>query len=186
MDIRALDRRSLDVIDKLLAGATAADLGRRTPCADWNLGELLRHQISENHAFAIAAREGSAPEWDGGTLCDDAFAAYTRSVEDALAAFADDGAPTMTIREFGAFPKAIALRMHLVDSVAHGWDIARALGLPYEPDQEALTEALRFVENIPAEREPGGSFGPIVATSPAAPELDRFLGVLGRDPGWVS
>ncbi|MFD8497248.1 TIGR03086 family metal-binding protein [Amycolatopsis sp. NPDC059657] len=186
MDIRDLDRRSLEVIDKLLTGATEADLGRPTPCAGWDLAELLRHQISENHAFATAAREGSAPGWDGGTLGDDAFASYTRSVEDALTAFDEGPAPTMTIREFGAFPAEIALRMHLVDSVAHGWDIARALGQPYEPDREALEEALRFVANIPTEREPGGSFAPVVPTPPAASGLDRFLGLLGRDPGWVS
>ncbi|SDZ07656.1 TIGR03086 family protein [Amycolatopsis xylanica] len=186
MDIRDLDRRSLGIIDKLLAGATEADLGRPTPCAGWDLAELLRHQISENHAFATAAREGSAPDWDGGTLGDDAFAAYSRSAEDALTAFDEGTAPTMTIREFGDFPAAIALRMHLVDSVAHGWDIARALGLPYEPDAEALAEALRFVENIPTDREPGGSFAPVVPTPPAASDLDRFLGLLGRDPAWVS
>jgi len=188
MDLRELDRRSLLVLDKIVAAATPADLARPTPCAGWTLADLLRHQVSENHAFATAAREGSAPDWDAGDLGDDARAAYRASVDDFLAAMADDAVldRQLTINHFGTFPGTIAAHMHLVDTVAHGWDLARTLGLPYEPDAEAVYIATKLAERIPDEgREKNGSFARSVEAPADATELDRFLALLGRDPAWT-
>ncbi|MGK3204026.1 TIGR03086 family metal-binding protein [Amycolatopsis sp. MEPSY49] len=188
MDLRELDRRTLLVLDKIVAAAKPEDLSRPTPCVGWTLGDLLRHQVSENHAFATAAREGEAPDWDAGDLGDDAVAAYRASVDDFLKAFADDAVleRQLTINHFGTFPGTIAAHMHLVDTVAHGWDLARTLGLPYEPDAEAVHAALQLAERIPDEgREKNGSFAHSVETGPDTSELDRFLALLGRDPGWT-
>lgn len=188
MDLRELDRRGLLVLDKLVATTTPSDLARPTPCAGWTLADLLRHQVSENHAFATAAREGSAPDWDAGVLGDDAYAAYRASVDDFLDAMADDAVleRQLTINHFGTFPGSIAAHMHLVDTIAHGWDLARTLGLRYEPDAEAVHAALRLAERIPDEgREVNGSFAHSVEAPPGASELDRFLALLGRDPGWT-
>jgi len=187
MDVRELDRRSLLVLDKIVATATPEDLSRPTPCDGWTLADLLRHQVSENRGFATAAREGSADDWDGGDLGDDAYAAYKASVDDFLEAFADEAVLTreLVIREFGTFPGRIAAHMHLVDTIAHGWDVAGTLDLPYEPDAEALATALATAERIPTEaREERGTFAPVVTTLPHASDLDRFLGLLGRDPAW--
>jgi uncharacterized protein (TIGR03086 family) len=188
MDLRELDRRSLLVLDKIVAAATPADLGLPTPCAGWTLADLLRHQVSENHAFATAAREGSAPDWHGGDLGDDAGAAYRASVDDFLDAIADDAVldRQLTVNHFGTFPGPVAVHMHLVDTVAHGWDLARTLCLPYEPDAEAVHAALLLAERIPDEgREENGSFALGVEVPAGASELDRFLALLGRDPAWT-
>lgn len=93
MDIRDLDRRVLAEMDKIVSGLT--DLGLRTPCAGWTLG-------------------------------DDPYRAYAKSVDAFLATSADDTVldREVTVREFGTFPAPVALTMHLVDSVAHGWDHA--------------------------------------------------------------
>src|SRR3954451_12425483 len=110
MDLGELDRRISRVLDKIVAAAPTPDLARPTPCAGWTLADLLRHQVSENHAFATAAREGSAPDWDGGDLGDDPYAAYRASVDDFLAAIADDAVlgRQLTINHFGTFPGPIA------------------------------------------------------------------------------
>ncbi|WP_326954949.1 TIGR03086 family metal-binding protein [Amycolatopsis sp. NBC_01286] len=187
MDFRELDRRTLLVLDKIVAAATPADLARPTPCAGWTLADLLRHQVGENHAFATAARDGSAPDWDAGDLGDDPYAAYRASVDDYLDAVADDDVLTreLAVNTFGTFPGPIATLMHLVDTVAHGWDLARALGLPYEPDADAVSAALRMAERIPDEgREKNGSFAHSVNVPADASDLDRFLALLGRDPAW--
>ncbi|MDX3188993.1 TIGR03086 family metal-binding protein [Streptomyces sp. MN03-5084-2B] len=187
MDLRELDRRTLLVLDKLVAGVLPADLARPTPCAGWTLADLLRHQVSENHAFATAAREGSAPDWDAGTLGDDPYGAYRASVDDFLDAFADDAVleRKLAINHFGTFPGSVAAHMHLVDTVAHGWDLARTLGLPYKPDPEAVRVALKLAGQIPDEgREKNGSFARSVEVPADASRLDRFLAILGRDPAW--
>jgi uncharacterized protein (TIGR03086 family) len=190
MDIRELDRRTLAVLDKIVSGVTEADLARETPCAGWDLADLLRHQIAENNAFAVALREGSAPDWNNGTLGRDPYRGYAESAEAVMAAFAEDDVPErlVAIREFGTFPGAFAARMHLLDSVGHGWDLAKTLGVPYEPDEDAVADALAFAEMIPADPEDRlihGTFGVVVAVPADASPLDRFLGLVGRDPAWT-
>ncbi|MDQ0380026.1 TIGR03086 family metal-binding protein [Amycolatopsis thermophila] len=185
MDIRDLDRRVLRTVDKIVSGTT--DLGLRTPCTGWTLGDLLIHQVSENHGFAVALREGSAADWHSGSLGDDPYRAYADSVDAFLSAAADDAVLTreVTVREFGTFPGSVALTMHLVDSVAHGWDLARTFGVPYQPDAEAVHVALRFAERMRARPRPDDDvFAPVLEVGPDAGELDRFLALTGRDPAW--
>ncbi|MFD9891160.1 TIGR03086 family metal-binding protein [Amycolatopsis sp. NPDC059027] len=188
MHTRELDRRSLALLDKLVATMTPADLDLPTPCAGWTLADLLRHQVGENNGFAIAARHGSAPSWDG-DLGDAPYYAYAVSVDAYLAAFADDAVleRTLTIGHLGDFPGHIAVKMHLIDTVVHGWDLAKTLGVPYEPLPEAVHEALEFAGRIPADpdvRKKRGTFAPIVELPEDASAFDRLLGILGRSPGW--
>lgn len=189
MQLREFDFRALDILDDLLTDVTSEDLARPTPCAGWDLGDLLRHQISENHAFAAAARDGAAPDWDTGRDHPDPIAGYAASVADVRAAFAEDGLAErkMAIHDFGAFDAEMALSMHLVDQLAHGWDIAKALGVPYAPDEDLVAAAMKLVELIPTgpeNRGEGQSFGLVVETGADASALDRMLGLLGRDPAW--
>jgi len=184
-----LDRQSLQVLDLIVSKTTAADLGRPTPCEGWTLADLLQHQVSENRGFAEAARNGAAEDWHGGELGDDAYAAYAASVTDFLSAYSEEGVGgrQIAISTFGAFPGEIVMAMHLVDSVAHGWDLAKTLGVPYEPMPEAVHAALQFAVNIPTdpqERIERGTFAPVVPVADDASELDQFLALLGRDPGW--
>ncbi|MEC3973977.1 TIGR03086 family metal-binding protein [Amycolatopsis sp. H20-H5] len=185
-----LDRRSLAVLDKILADMTTADLGRPTPCTGWTLTELLRHQVSENHGFAIAARDGSAPNWDSAQLGNNPYGAYTTSVDAYLEAFAGNEVleRQLTIGKHGTFPGQIALAMHLVDTIAHGWDLAKTLNVPYEPDTEAVQMALKFAQQIPTsptDRLNQKTFAPVVKVPKNAPELHHLLGLLGRSPTWT-
>ncbi|NKQ52964.1 TIGR03086 family protein [Amycolatopsis sp. K13G38] len=189
MDIRELDRRALGTLDKLVSPIRTTDLARRTPCDGWDLGDLLRHQVSENRAFGTALRHGHAPDWNSGTLSDNPYRDYADSVAAVLAAFDDDALleRKVTVREFGTFPGRVAVAMHLVDSVAHGWDIARSLGLPYEPDPDAVHDALAFAQFMPADpdfRRERGTFAPVVKVAADESELHRFLALTGRDPNW--
>ncbi|HWD03881.1 MAG TPA: TIGR03086 family metal-binding protein [Amycolatopsis sp.] len=185
-----LDRQSLLVLDKIVAAADADDLTRPTPCRGWALADLLRHQVSENHAFAEALRRGSASDWDAGRLGDDAYTAYAASVDDFLTAFGEEGALTrqLMIHDNGPLPGEVAAAMHLVDTVAHGWDLAKTMGVPYEPVPDAVHAALQFAGMIttdPAERAAAGVFAAVVELPSDASELDRFLALLGRDPAWT-
>ena len=52
--IELLDR-ALGYTRVVLAGVPGADLDRRTPCRDWNLGQLLAHMDDALDAFTEAA-----------------------------------------------------------------------------------------------------------------------------------
>lgn len=91
------------------------------------------------------------------------------------------------IHEIGPFTAEIAAAMHLVDTVVHGWDLAKTFGVAYEPVPEAVAAALGFAAMVPtdpAERAVSGAFGALVEVPEGAGELDRLIGLLGRDPGW--
>ncbi|HEY0639365.1 MAG TPA: maleylpyruvate isomerase N-terminal domain-containing protein, partial [Pseudonocardiaceae bacterium] len=45
----------------VVAGVSADDLGRPTPCAGWDLRRLLAHMTGQNHGFAAAAG-GAGPD----------------------------------------------------------------------------------------------------------------------------
>jgi uncharacterized protein (TIGR03086 family) len=120
-------------------------------------------------------------------------AAYRASAEAVLAAFRAQGAldREFPLPEFAAgpdFPARQAIGFHLVDYVAHSWDVARALGLDVRFSPELLEAALGVALAVPdgdARLAPGAAFAPAV-TRPGGSRLDQVVAALGRNPGWSS
>ncbi|WP_329082026.1 MULTISPECIES: TIGR03086 family metal-binding protein [unclassified Streptosporangium] len=189
MDILELDRRASDALGKVVATVTPEDLRRPTPCADWTLYGLIRHQVSDNLGFAAAA-SGTAPGrsgWDGGVLGADPSEDFQRSVALVNEAFAAEGMleRRVEVREFGVLPGAFAVSMHFVDGVVHGWDVARALGMPGDLTPDLAEAALEMVLRMPLSRGPGQAFGHPVEAAGGAPVYQRLVAHLGRDPRWT-
>jgi uncharacterized protein (TIGR03086 family) len=195
-DIRELDRRAVQASVEVVSRVTAGDLGRPTPCSQWSLGELLAHMTAQHHGFAAAAAGGGADlaVWQAGPAAADPVGAYAEAADAVLAAFAEDGAVD---RQFAlpeistemTFPGRQAMAFHLVDYVAHGWDVARSLGTGFEPDPEVLAVALKVAQAVPdgpGRLEPGSAFRPAVAAPDGAGTLDRIVALLGRPPGWLA
>ncbi|GAA1631278.1 TIGR03086 family metal-binding protein [Kribbella alba] len=193
MDIRDLDRRAGGVLGEVVMQVRPEQLWFPTPCPDWTVRGLLRHIVSENEGFAAAATDGSAPvqTWTGGRLGDNPAGAYRSSNVRIADAFADGGAldRLMEVREFGTFPRRIALTFHQLDCVVHAWDLAKAIDIPYEPPADMVEAALTLARRIPdtdAARGPGAAFERGVKVPGDASELHVLLGLLGRNPDWVS
>ena len=86
------------------------------------------------------------------------------------------------------FPAPQAISFHFIDYVVHGWDVARALGQPYELDADLVQAAVPMAEAVPeGERRlrPGAAFRPGLAAPDDASPMDRILAMLGRDPAWT-
>ena len=172
--IVALDAQAVRASVDLVAQATARDLARPTPCADWTLHGLLRHMIAQHYGFAAAsAGDGDLAQWMLRPLGQDPVAAYRAAAECVLDAFAADGAldrefPLPELKIGLMFPARQAISFHFVDYVVHSWDVARTLGLPLDLDPDLLETALRVAQAVPggaAREEPGAAFGPAVEWS---------------------
>jgi uncharacterized protein (TIGR03086 family) len=192
LDVVALDEEAVRASIAVVAQAGTAGLARPTPCADWTLRGLITHMAAQHYGFAAAAAGDGDPErWRPRRLGDDPAAEYRASAEAVLAAFAAPGVldRALVLPEIAAgtpFPARYAISFHLLDYVAHSWDVARALGLGVRFTPELLEAALRVARAVPggeARLAPGAAFAPAVSWPDGSP-LDRVLALLGRDPGW--
>lgn len=193
-DLRVLHRRALQATVDVVNRVTPDQLGVPTPCTEWDLGQLLAHMTGQNRGFAASARGERTDAAVFAPLPVDADPAllHAASAADLAAAFAEEGVRLRQlwlpeIRDGGLFPAMTAVGFHLVDSVAHAWDVARSIGVPVSFDGEVLDAALVIslaIPDGPARERPGAAFGPGVGVGRDAPTLDRILGLLGRSPGW--
>jgi uncharacterized protein (TIGR03086 family) len=164
-----------------------------TPCPDYRLGDLLEHVGGLAQAFRAAATKdlgdatGGASPGDAARLPADW---RTRIPQDLLAmaeAWRNPEAWTgMTAAGGVDLPGEVAGLVALDELVVHGWDVARALGQPYDAEPAELEGVRGFVgpmADAPPEQR-AGLFGPPVAVPDDAPELDRVIGLTGRDPAW--
>ncbi|WP_454788882.1 TIGR03086 family metal-binding protein [Mycolicibacterium lutetiense] len=197
-DLRPLHRvavlRSVEAVDAV----RTSDLDRPTPCAEWTLADLLAHMTVQHHGFAAAARGNGADEavWKAATVTDavraDPAGTYAAAAHDVLDAFAADGITEamFALPEFGpdaTFPGALAIGFHLVDYAVHGWDVAAALGSPYELPADVVTAVLPLVMAIPDGdfRDTAASPFDHAVNASAATDFEKVLLHLGRTPGWT-
>ena len=189
MDMRAFDRRALEATGRVVARVTEEALDAPTPCAEWNLRELIVHMAGNNNGFADAA-EGKPADpdvWEGTGISSDPVGEYQKSAERVRAAFAGDGVldRTFDIYPFGSFPGQTGVAMHFADYLAHGWDVARAIGLDDPLDPELCLAVLRMAQRWPQTSwGPGAPFAHRVPVPEDASAQDRLLGFLGRSPSW--
>ena len=174
---------------RVIQGVPDTALDRPTPCGDWDLRTLLNHTIlwtsysaerrahGESVAEELMTRDFTA---DPGFRED-----YARQVGEAVTAWSDPEAWEGDRNVMGsATPAADVGAMLLMETVLHGWDIARATGQEYRTD-DATAKALEATVAAQAElfRKYQG-FADAVAVKDDASEFDRALAQSGRDPAW--
>jgi uncharacterized protein (TIGR03086 family) len=185
VDLRPAVGRMAD----LVGGVSDDQLGARTPCPDYSLGDLIDHVDGLALAFTAAAEKdfgaftGSAPSGDATRLGDD----WRTRVPARLAALAEawakpDAWEGMTRAGGVELPAAIMGKVALNELVIHGWDVARASGLPYDCDGASLAVSKQIV--TPVDGDSGGLFGPPVAVPADAPPLEQVIALSGRHPSW--
>jgi uncharacterized protein (TIGR03086 family) len=153
-------------------------LGLPTPCAKFDVKDLINHLEWLAEMFESLARKG--PRTEQGAYAGD----FPERAERMLAAWSRPEAWEGISPAMGLPMPALA-HMYLVDIVVHGWDLARATGQEYEPDPEAVSRALHFTDQMVEMGRQRGAFGPPVPVPVDAPPFDRLLGVIGRDPSWT-
>ena len=198
-DVRPFHRIAVVASVDVVAAVAPEDLRRPTPCAGWNLADLLAHMTVQHRGFAAAARGGGADlgVWQPATVADavaaDPAGTYAAAAADVVEAFAADGVldAAFALPEFGAgavFPGALAIGFHFVDYVVHGWDVARTIGSPFELRDDVVAAMLPLAFAVPdgtARTAQGAAFGAAIAATDPASDIDRILSHLGRSPAWT-
>lgn len=152
-----------------------------SPCPGWSARDVVRHVV-ESHAMfrGFVGRETTGIP----TVDDDPLAAWTAS-RDLVQAELDD--PTAAAAEFDGFSGRTTFaeavdRFLVFDLHVHGWDLARATGLPDRIDPEEVPRLLAAAESFGDAMRGPGAFGPAVEPPAGADAQDRLLAFLGRQP----
>ena len=181
-------------LGSLVKGLSDEELGRPTPCTRWSVADLVDHIEGLSLGFTAAARKdggpvtATPPEPDGSRL----GAGWRERVPARLDQLADawlhPGAWQGMTRVGGVdLPGAVAAVVALDELVLHGWDLARATGVAFEPSPVEVEQCLGFVSSVvdpstPSPRE--DLFGPPVPVADDATSFVRLVSFAGRDPAW--
>ncbi|MGG2465271.1 TIGR03086 family metal-binding protein [Streptomyces sp. RGM 3693] len=168
-------------VGALVADLRPADLARPTPCTGWTVRELLDHLVWESLMVTSIAKGAPRTDHAADHLGHDPRTAFEDATRTALATFRSSG---MLTRAFGPYeaPGALLVQQVVVELLAHGWDLARALGAPTALAPEVAEETLAAAHRIygAAPRTEGGSFAPERPAPPGATATDRLAAYLGR------
>ncbi|MEV6522165.1 TIGR03086 family metal-binding protein [Longispora sp. NPDC051575] len=181
---------SVEHTTAVVTAVTDEQLAAPTPCGDWNLAALVNHVIWGAEAGTRAGLRAPVPtdgseDRDADRLTGDWRARYAESAAAAGDAWgkpdAWDGETSLV---GGPMPAGGLGSLFLVDMVVHGWDVARAAGRAYTPDEDAVRAVHDWLATRSEVGRGFGAWGPEVPVPATAPLFARVLGLTGRDPHW--
>ncbi|GAA1237889.1 TIGR03086 family metal-binding protein [Prauserella halophila] len=166
----------------VLARIGDADTSRPTPCADFTVADLLEHLRYWGPGLLAASPAGADTADTGNTADTGGLAAL---VERLGAAWSDpaswEGNGSIAGTEL---PRSVLGRMVFVEFVLHAWDLAAAVNPGGGWRSSVAAPAVDVLSGLVAQGRRMGAFGPEVEVPASAPEMDRALGLAGRDPAW--
>ncbi|MFG1698938.1 TIGR03086 family metal-binding protein [Nonomuraea sp. NPDC049309] len=177
-DVLTMMREAAGRTADLVESVTGDELSLPTPCSDYDVKGLINHLEWAMTLFESVGEGGGFPpqkEYTGD---------FRARAERMLAVWERPETWEGACEAMGGLPKATLARMALTDLVAHGWDLAKATGRDFEASQEAAELLAEFAARQAPTGRKMGAFGPEVKVPDDAPALDRFLGLIGRDPAW--
>ncbi|SDE21551.1 TIGR03086 family metal-binding protein [Glycomyces harbinensis] len=189
-------RRTMAYAVSIVNTVEPEQLSLPTPCAEWDLGQLLAHMTAQDRGFAAAARgeEFDPAAWAEGPLSERFAETFAASAEEVVAAFNEpDAAQREWLVLVGSdtplpVPGERAVGFHLIDYVVHAWDVAVSIGREPEFDPLVLSAVLTLAEEVPLDGStrigPHAPFAPALELEGGDGLLEQILALLGRDPEW--
>src|SRR5580693_365452 len=190
MNLQAEMTDAADAAARTVGNVHESQLGRPTPCDDWDVRTLLNHLILWT-SYSLEARAHG--ESVGQDLIDRDFAAdpgfaagYRAQLDRALTAWSDPATWEGSLNVMGSpMPAADVAALNIAEMVLHGWDLAAATGQAYTVSEPAAAAAMRAVAaNAELFRQYKGFAEPVEVPASAS-VLDQVLASSGRDPAWT-
>jgi uncharacterized protein (TIGR03086 family) len=186
MNIAEVHAQALDTTRAYIAGVRDDQWAVATPCDGWDVRALVNHIVTGNEWAAELVGGKSIAEvgdrLDGDVLGDDPVAAYDASAKRSAAAFRKPGALEAPCAvSYGPVPGEVYAGHRLLDTLIHGWDVAKATGQATTLDPQ-LVDASLVVLLPQADLLAGsGMFGSPTDPGADADPQTRLLGLVGRE-----
>lgn len=179
--------QALTFAERVVDDIAAEQRNGPTPCPEFNVTALVSHLVSGTRWYADIPEKGMA---DPSTLTDidlsdkDLAAVFRTEAGRARAAWteADLGAEFPT--PFQPWSGAQMAEFMIMELAGHGLDLALATEQPLRPDDELMATTFRLTAAMGDNLRVPKMMGPAVPVPADAPLVDRFLGLIGRDPNW--
>ncbi|MBV9846748.1 MAG: TIGR03086 family protein [Kutzneria sp.] len=185
-DPRPLYRDALAWAHQLVSRVRADQLNLPTPCADFDVRQLIGHLVATVRR-AKAAAEGADVNAQPRVITDVPDDGWPRALvemtESMARVWADDGLLDQAfVVPWGTVSGRMAVWGYLNETLVHGWDLAVATGQGGEADPRLAEAALAVVEEfLPAEPRGGAiPFAPVVPSSAGAGPTERLANWSGH------
>ncbi len=177
---------SLQAVQSMLAAEplSSGDLARPTPCASFDVNQLMNHIRDTHLLLTNAVTRGSVENTAPLSEC---HAELARDAHTAWDERGHDGTVSLAGHDL---PASFVLSLHLVETAVHGWDLATALGRDLDLPDDVVDLIWQLVPGVADDETRGNdteaAYGPAVYVHPATSSLDRLIAFTGRDPAWGS
>lgn len=167
------------MLNELVSSLDDDQLEAATPCAHFNVRQVLEHMVGGATLFAAAFRGTSPP---AGSQPSDVVTALPKALADLQDAMRSPGALERTVAApFGEVPGEMFARFVALDGLVHGWDIATATHQPYDPPADVVAAVEAFAHQAIAEgMRDGDTFAAATEPPADASPLTRLAAFTGR------
>jgi uncharacterized protein (TIGR03086 family) len=170
---------------RLLDGVQEADMGRPTPCSEFDVAALRDHIVGWSQQFAAGSAERTVDlDPSSYRAGDDAPEVFRDAASEMVQGWRDHGLDREVRLSAGASPGPMVFNMTMMEYLTHGWDLATATGQPVPFTEDEAADALARAEATLRDEYRGDVFAPRVEVPADAPAIDRFVGFMGRDPNF--
>lgn len=187
--LTAFHQEALRTFTARVRQITDAQWSHSTPCADWNVRDLVNHLATEQLWAPLLLSGQTIDEvgdrFDGDVLGSDPVARWECVATEAAAAFSAPGAHAGEVHLSYGTRSVIHYRQEMADDlVVHSWDLGRAIGIRAPIPLSLVTSVLARYESRKDELAKSPYFRPALPISDSAPAEERMAALFGRDPNW--
>ena len=152
-------------------------LSMATPCAEWDVAELLEYMAGGPTYLltALGIDAAESPRWPD-----------EEAIDVCLAGLREPEALERRCMSPAGFERSIAEAAAgtAMDQLVHTWDLAVAFGADRGLDREVAAAVVEmFLPQMPEMGRQAGLVGPAVTIGAGASLQDVLLAAMGRDPG---
>jgi uncharacterized protein (TIGR03086 family) len=169
---------------QVLVGVAPEQITSATPCASFDVAQLIDHTIGTQHMVTDALQDKPFNTTGVEVARSEQAAAFDRAAADAVAELHRDGALDKAVTlPFGTFSGEKLMGLAALDTFQHAWDLAKATGQGTDLDAELAESlmglAVAHMAHVPRGEEPA-PYGPEQTAPAGAPAADRLAAFLGR------
>ena len=176
----ALFERAATHAVNVMSGVLPERLSDATPCADWNVQQLIDHMVG-GADYLQAALAGEPPTNRTDRTVED----YRVGLDRLRTGLRAPGALEETCMSPLGFewPVGHAVAGTFMDALIHTWDLATATGQDTTLEPELVDACIAmFLPDMPERGRASGLVGPAVQVPEDASPQDRLLAAMGRRP----